>query len=329
MARAAGVSKSVVSRVVTGKGPVSSATEAKVREAMANLGYRVNPAASSLKSGRTGTVGVLLRRVASPFYSTLFAGLQEHAFADGVRVVAVTGAELPKAEGRALDSLLELGVDAMIVGSGTLSNRTIGRLADLLPTVVATRPAVETNASAIFDDPDAHAELCVQHLLAAGHAHVALLDYPGSYSARSRVEAIRRHASETGLRLRTLSGGYELEHGVTAAQELLADSRGVSALLTLSYASACGALDRFGTAGVGVPAILSVVAADTFRESNPFLPDVTGSVRDQERFTAALWEETLRRAGGADDPREVRIPVSWNAGVTLAAPPPPPASVEG
>ena len=61
VAAAAGVSISTVSHTLSGNRPISAATRARVHEAIDALGYGANPAARSLRTGRSGMVGLILR----------------------------------------------------------------------------------------------------------------------------------------------------------------------------------------------------------------------------------------------------------------------------
>ena len=54
------MSTATVSRALSGKGHVSAATRARVEEAAAELGYVVSSNASSLATGRTKNIGVVI-----------------------------------------------------------------------------------------------------------------------------------------------------------------------------------------------------------------------------------------------------------------------------
>ncbi len=319
VARAAGVSKSVVSRVITGQGPVSPATRTRVEQAMQALDYQLNSAARSLKKGSSGTVGVLLRNVTNDFYASHFARLQEQAARDDVRIIGTTGNMVPGSEAPALSTLLDLGVDALIVGSGLMSARTVGRIASRIPTVVISRPAAGTDASAVYDDPDGHAQV-LGHLWQWGHRSAVLIDHdPNHYSARVRVDALHRAASQRGMKLRSLRGGYEVHDGARVGDAFLADRGDETAVVSLSFQSAIGVMERLAAAGVVVPRDITVVAADSYHLPLPFLPDVSGTCRDEVGFAAAVWTETIRRLNEPDsEPREMLVPVAWHEGATLA-----------
>lgn len=318
VARAAGTSKSVVSRVLSGNGPVGSETRERVQNAMRELGYRANPAGRTLASGRSGTVGVLLRNTLSPFYAHFFTHLQAEAAGDEVRVVGATGNMTPGSELEALDRLLDLGVDALVIGSGRLPERTITEVGERVPTVLIGRPSLDSSVTAVFDDPEAHAALTISTLWNRGHRAAVLFDSTSS-TALYRVEALRRAANEFGMRLGTIPAGYDLRNGETAAREWMAGARSETAIITLSHEASVGALWVLAQAGVLVPHDLSVVASDAFRIDMPFLPDVTGTCRDGDAFVRTVWAEIMRAAqNGGSEPAVRQIPVEWHEGETLA-----------
>ncbi|MGW2223339.1 LacI family DNA-binding transcriptional regulator [Nonomuraea sp. NPDC001684] len=84
VAERAGVTKQTVSNVVTGRVRVRPETEARVRAAIAELGYTPNLVARSLATGTTMTVGLFVPTVASSFYSAVVEEaenvLEEHGY---------------------------------------------------------------------------------------------------------------------------------------------------------------------------------------------------------------------------------------------------------
>ena len=74
VARYAGVSTATVSRALSGRGHVSDPTRARVEAAAKSLGYVVSASASSLASGRTRNIGVLVPFLDRWFFSTVLSG---------------------------------------------------------------------------------------------------------------------------------------------------------------------------------------------------------------------------------------------------------------
>ena len=83
VARLAGVSPSTVSKYING-GSVRRENLASIRSAIAQLDYRVDPIARSLKTRRSHSIGILLPSLAAPFFSSVFLAsdkvLREHGY---------------------------------------------------------------------------------------------------------------------------------------------------------------------------------------------------------------------------------------------------------
>src|SRR5687767_6920206 len=99
VARAAGVSQSTVSLVLSGKsaGRISAKTEEAVRQAAAELGYRPNMAARALRTGAARSVGLVVPDVTHPFFGLTMRGAQEAAYSAGYAVALV---DVPRSEER-------------------------------------------------------------------------------------------------------------------------------------------------------------------------------------------------------------------------------------
>ena len=69
VARRAGVSTATVSRALSGNGPVSQTTRARVVQAASDLGYVVSSDASSLASGRTRNIGAVVPHLNRWFFT--------------------------------------------------------------------------------------------------------------------------------------------------------------------------------------------------------------------------------------------------------------------
>src|SRR3954453_5209714 len=91
VARRAGVSQSTVSLVLSGKGRgrISARTEEAVRAAAAELGYRPNLAARTLRTGVARTVGLVVPDITNPFFGRMMRGAQRAAQQAGYTVVLV------------------------------------------------------------------------------------------------------------------------------------------------------------------------------------------------------------------------------------------------
>ena len=83
VARLAGVSTATVSRALSGRGHVSESARQRVQEAAAALGYVVSSRASSLASGRTRNIGVVVPFLDRWFFSTVLSGVSSALMREG------------------------------------------------------------------------------------------------------------------------------------------------------------------------------------------------------------------------------------------------------
>lgn len=90
VAERAGVTKQTVSNVLSGRVAVRPATEARVRAAIAELGYVPNLVARSLATGSTRTVGLFVPTVSTAFYAEVVEEAEDVLDAHGYRLLLCT-----------------------------------------------------------------------------------------------------------------------------------------------------------------------------------------------------------------------------------------------
>lgn len=210
------MSKSLVSRALLSQGRISEETRQRILEVAQRLGYVKNAMAQGLVSQRTHTPGVLVRGAASPFYAHLHAALEERAAQRGYCVVAATGAGTSALdeERRALQTLLSLRVEGLVVCSGMLPAQDITPFTGHVPTVVAGRPERDPALGSVLCDEDDGVGQLVDHLLGYGHRRVAVLQVPARLSIpqHGRGIAMVHRLKEAGASIRVMELDEGLRH---------------------------------------------------------------------------------------------------------------------
>src|SRR5699024_9714021 len=120
VARAAGVSKSLVSAALRGEHGVSVASRDRIVRAAEGLGYRTNGWAQRLVSGRSDLVGVLLTDLRNVYQTDVVNGIEDAAHDAGFDVILSHGRRDPALLETRLQGLIDLGVDAVIAVTGHL-----------------------------------------------------------------------------------------------------------------------------------------------------------------------------------------------------------------
>ncbi|MFE2942057.1 LacI family DNA-binding transcriptional regulator [Streptomyces sp. NPDC059255] len=304
VAARAGVSKSVVSRVVSGRGSVGEETRRRVLEAAAELGYVVNAVARAMVAHRTYTVGVFVRDAATAFYGHLLAAMQERAAFHGYRVVTTTGSGrfAVADEYRALETLAMLRVEALIVCSGLLPAEKIVPFAERLPTVVAGRPETHRSITSVFCDEEEGGAALADHLAGLGHRQVAVIAVPktSSVTMAPRTRAMARRLRERGVRVLEIEGTRSEEAGGWAAEVLR--HPGITAVMAPSDRHAVDLLEQLHLRGVSVPGDLSVTGYDGIGPLSTPLIGLTSWRQPIELIGSGAIDAVVRLLDGEQPP---------------------------
>ncbi|RWZ73338.1 LacI family transcriptional regulator [Streptomyces albidoflavus] len=202
VAERAGVSPSTVSRTMRGLSTVSPATRERVERAARELSFSISRSASSLVTGRTGRVAVLVPNLESWFLGAALAGMAPALAAEGLDML-VYSVTTPEERARFFDRLpARRNADALLVVSFALSPEERERLDDLGMPLVFVSQHEQDRPSVYVDDAEA-ALRGTRHLLNLGHRRIAYLepaDASGfAWSSRARLDGYRTALAEAGI----------------------------------------------------------------------------------------------------------------------------------
>lgn len=312
VAKRAGVSKSLVSLVMRGATNVSDARRAAVKKAAAEIGYRPNAAAKSLVRGRSFVIGVLISDLHNPFFASLANRIEETASLADYRTLIGSGFRSPKRELVAIDTLLQLRVDGIILAGSTLKTADIAAAASVAPAVLVSRSTKLSNVDSVNVNDRGAASLAVDHLVGLGHTHIAHLHGGTAAGARQRLvgyeASMKRHKLESHIA--TALGDFTEEGGYQAMNALLERPKPPTAVLAANDLSAFGALAAAQGRKVDVPGQLSVVGFGNTERAQ--LPHVGLTTVDQSR--QLLASEAVRllfeRIEGRSAAEHIVIPPS-------------------
>lgn len=282
VARLAGVSIKTVSNVVNDYPHVRPETRARVQAAIDELSYQPNLSARSLRSGRSGVIGLVLPELSLSYFAELadevIARAEEHGLVVQIektggerdRELAILGSPRTKLADGVIFSALGMGQeDAALLDVGypmvLLGERIFGGPVDhvTMRNVEAARAATEA-------------------LLRAGRRRIAVIGaHPGEVvgSAALRVEGYREALDAAGIAYDpALVGETTLWHranGAEVTRRLLADGIPFDAVFGLNDALALGSMRVLQEAGLAVPRDVAVIGFDNIEEAQYAVPSLT------------------------------------------------------
>jgi LacI family transcriptional regulator len=267
VAERAGVAMSSVSRVLSGHPDVSARMEETVMAAVRDLGYSPDLLAQGLRSRRTRSVGFTLADISNPVLAEAVLGAERELRAAGYSILLTDSegaAELEAAHIRELEQRRVDGYLLSLADEGHAETAEVLRSLDV-PMVLLDRdlPAGVIAARACFDH-SAGMRDAVNHLLALGHRHVALISGGPLRPARQRREGIEAAiaAHGDGGRCTVYEGELSIEHGSRATVEILASNPRATAIIAGSNMLMHGALRALRAAGVTLGHDISFVGCD-------------------------------------------------------------------
>ena len=272
VAAAAGVATSTVSRAFSSPTRVNATTRERVLKIAAELGYRPNPHARALLSGRHHTVAMVVSDITNPHYFELIRGAEMRARASEYTLVLVNAEESPRIEYDQIQRLVS-SVDGFVLAASRLPDENLRQIAAQRPVVLMSRE-LPGLASVVLD----HVQGCrqiVEHLASLGHRDLIYLAGPqNSWMAKTRWAALRTAAQELGIRAKRI-GPFtpKVSQGGAAADGAL--NAGATAIVAHNDLLAIGVVQRLTQRSVRVPDDVSVVGFDNIFAANLCTPTLT------------------------------------------------------
>lgn len=282
VARVAGVSPSTVSRILNGTAKVAPAKREAVEAAIAQLKFRPNIFARSLKTGITMTVGVLTQSIESQFYSRALKGIEVGLEASGHSPIIVSGHWNAQTDVASLKLLTSRRVDGVIILTSDIADSDVLDVAKQQPVVITERDLEGPNLRSIHVDQKFGGYLATRHLLALGHtriAHIAGVENRADAQGRylGYLEAHTEAGVEPDPRL-LVRGNFTDKGGFAAAQRLMDSCVPFTAIFCANDDTALGARLALYQRGIRVPEDVSLVGFDDMPTSSFMTPPLT-SVR--------------------------------------------------
>lgn len=307
VARVAGVSFKTVSNVINDYPHVSEATRARVLAAIEELGYRPNRTARTLRSGRTGAIGLAVPELSMAYFAELADEVITAADErDIVVLIEQTGGDRRR-ELEVLHGSRRQLTDGLLFSPLALGSEDAASLEVGYPLVLL--------GERIFDGPVDHvtmenvegARAATEHLIGLGRGRIAVLGaHTGEVigSAGLRMTGYRAALEAHGIPYREElvvdAGPWHRVNGAEAMRMLLARGVEFDAVFALNDELGLGALRVLREKGVDVPGEVAIIGFDDVDEGRYSLPSLSTVDPGRREIARLAVQVLLDRISGVE-----------------------------
>lgn len=329
VAKLAGVHVSTVSRALNPATQAMVVPEAvaRVTKAANTLGYRLNPVAASLRTGRSKLIGIVVPDIATSVFTPILTGATERLSAQGYSVIVAYVGSDSQQQLELARGLIARRVDGLILGTVRRDDPLATFcIAEGLPTVLVNRAEKEARLSAVVSDDMLGMQLAVDHLVGLGHKVIGHLAGPDEHSTgflrrRGFVQAMTLHGFSAAAAPCKAAANYTREAGADAARHLLGARTDLTAIVAANDLLALGAYDALREKGLECPRDISIVGHNDMPLVDLVQPPLTTvriSHREMGRQAADLLQQAIET--GDNPTRNVVLPPKFITRGSTAAP---------
>src|SRR3954447_1740139 len=283
VAEAAGVHAATASRALNPetRSMVNSDTARRVLRAAETLGYQPNPIARSLKTSKSGTIGVVLPALTNPLFPPIVRGIEDVLGPGGYSALIVSTDNDSDRERAQIASLRSRQVEGLIVATALPEHSLLTELHEQgVRMVLVNRRAEGLEVPSITPDDATGVELAVHHLAGLGHRRIVHLAGPLSTStgvvrARAFQSAVHAEGLDEDPALVAACRFWNEEDGARALREVLDAGTEFTAVVAGNDLIALGCYDVFAERGIRCPDDVSVVGFNNMPFLDKLAPPLT------------------------------------------------------
>lgn len=304
VAKMAEVSPTTVSRVLNKKMVVRKETEERIWAAIEALGYQPDASARALITGQTGAIGIVVRDICDPFFSSIVQGVTYLANANGYSSFLCNLVAEPE-EAFYVRLVHEKRVDGIVLTTSHIPDEQIILVREHGMPLVLINRRMEGVASVCTDNHKGGYEATC-HLIELGHREISYIGVPPYVkSGIPRRKGYERALRENNLPLdsnlvvveeNSADGGYR------AAMALLSRGETATAVFVYDDLMAIGAMRAYQEMGLRVPEDVAVVGYDDIPLATHITPPLTTVRQDKQAMGIEAMRMLIKLMQGEDLP---------------------------
>ncbi len=266
IAQELGITAATVSRALRDHPEISPVTIRKVKAVAKRLDYRTNKIASSLRSGKTHVIGVVIPTAEHLFFGSVIHGISNLASERGYDVLIYQSNESEQFEKKGVETFIDARVDGILAsiskGTTELSHFRTARERNI-PVAFFDRTQDDSSFSSVCVDDYSGGFMAAESLITSGYQRIAHISGPQHIKAfserlRGYQDALRKYGMSPDKQL-IYAGDISIESGKAGISHLLALEAPPDALFAVEDFTALGALKELKARSVAVPGSFGII----------------------------------------------------------------------
>ena len=276
VAQLAGVSASTVSRVMNGTAKVDPEKKERVLRVIEETGFVPNEVARTLFRKSAKTIGVIVPSIRNPYFTELAAHIDALSLQCGFRPFLCNTGYDPEKEKAAVQMLVSMNADAIIVAS---CSEQIRETLNNCPIPVVALDAMLYGAdveACIFCDYYEGGRMAAEYLIDRGCQNIVCIKGPQyRYSARTRYQGYRDVCQERGITEHTVECDYDFAQGLAMTEELLKRFPDVDGIIACNDIVAISTYKVLHKRNIEVPQQIQLIGFDDISFATLLSPELT------------------------------------------------------
>jgi LacI family transcriptional regulator len=280
VAKYAGVSIGTVSKVLNGKGYVSSGMRKRVTDAIKELNYQVNANARSLKSSKTNKVGVIVQDISNSYMMSIAKTIEDMIRAINYHMLVMSHNEDLQTERELLQLVLEQRVDGLVLvptgGNADMIQKVLDRN---IPVILVDRKVEGITSDFIVDDNYYGSFESIAYLNSLGHHRIGVIygttnTSIGKERLEGALDALRHFGCSDDESL-IISGKFTAQDAYKATTELIFLPEPPTAIYCCNNTMTVGMLKAIQEQGLRIPEDISVISFGDISQWELYQPPLT------------------------------------------------------
>ena len=266
IARELNTTPATVSRALSNHPGISEKMKKSVQQAASRLNYKRNRIASSLRSGKTHLIGVIIPSAEINFFGSVVHGIENVANLHGYNVLLYQSNENREYEQKALEAFISTRVDGIMVSlaKGTLDYSHFAEIKSRgIPIVFFDRTNDDLNVDSVVIDDYKGAYLATEHLIKQGYRRIAHISGPQhlkNFYDRLRGYLAALQANKIPIDQSLIyHGNVSIESGKEGVRYFLSLPQPPDAVFATEDFTALGVIKEVKDNGIAIPREFGVV----------------------------------------------------------------------